>query len=111
MQIKTPKRAPKLGFSVTVEMVPNIGQFTTTDGAVISPERTQNFVKYILKPTNQEILYEKNTENSQKNSCLEILLQAIDKQNHNHVIEWSKDYFPGTFDKKAPGMFPMNRIK
>ncbi len=49
---KTPKRAPKLGFSVTVEMVPNIGQFTTTDGAVISPERTQNFVKYILKPTN-----------------------------------------------------------
>ena len=49
---KTPKRASELGLSVTEEIVPNIGQFTTTNGTVISPERTQKFVKYILKPTN-----------------------------------------------------------
>lgn len=48
---KTPKRASQLGFTVTEEIVHNIGQFTTTDGTVISPERTQSFVKYILKST------------------------------------------------------------
>jgi RHS repeat-associated protein len=51
---KTPKRASQLGFTVTEEIVHNIGQFTTTDGTVISPERTQSFVKYILKSTDKE---------------------------------------------------------
>mgnify|MGYP005777248851 CR=1 FL=1 len=49
---KIPQQAQQMGFSVTEVQVPNVGQFTTTNGVVISSERTPTFIKYILKSTN-----------------------------------------------------------
>ncbi|WP_334075551.1 MULTISPECIES: hypothetical protein [Paenibacillus] len=44
-----PSKAKELGFQITTNTVPNVGQFTYSNGQVIPTSRTFEFIQYILQ--------------------------------------------------------------